>query len=102
MLTKNEQLDASRKSKLGDLGIARDNSGTMKTAIGTLEYTAPELHFFGGKVDYGPEIDVYSLGVVCFLFSLVSLNLIYLYDKLKGDMGVFCKRETSLRSQDFK
>ena len=62
-------LDANFVLKITDFGFAapiqgRDNSGLLKTQVGTLSYMAPELHL---KMSYdGSRIDVFSAGIVLF------------------------------------
>ena len=53
--------------KLGDFGIARQIERTMSglSKKGTYTYMAPEV--FKGK-DYGPSVDLYSLGIVMYRF----------------------------------
>lgn len=59
--------------KLVDFGFANyfDYNRTLKTFCGSPPYAAPEI--FMGKKYYGPEIDIWSLGVI--LYVLVSASL---------------------------
>ncbi|TPP64577.1 Serine/threonine-protein kinase MARK2 [Fasciola gigantica] len=68
--TENLLLDADLNIKLADFGFANEfHEGTkLNTFCGSPPYAAPEL--FRGKEYDGPEVDVWSLGVI--LFKLVS------------------------------
>ena len=72
-------LAADNKVKIGDFGLSRDitpfvtnsplvysgSSGNLTKEIGTPGYTAPEL-FYPTTAEYGPEVDIYSLGIILF------------------------------------
>lgn len=66
-------LDENFNIKLGDFGFSNifDGSRKLDTFCGSPPYAAPEL-FQGRKYD-GPEVDVWSLGVI--LYTLVSGSL---------------------------
>ena len=59
--------------KICDFGFSRvSESCAMRTACGTPEYMAPEVLTSGGggegaNLVYGPEVDMWSLGVVLFV-----------------------------------
>ncbi|EFC41556.1 predicted protein [Naegleria gruberi] len=55
---------------LADFGLARDNSTSNKSYAGTPLYCSPEL---GLGSNYGPETDIYSLGVT--LYQLISKDV---------------------------
>lgn len=51
--------------KIGDVGLSKQMGGTRRQhteAVGTVYYMAPEV----AKGQYGPEVDVYSLGVMLY------------------------------------
>ena len=48
------------KAKLGDFGLARESTATMKSVAGTVAYMAPEV--FHGK--YDTPVDMWSLGAM--------------------------------------
>ncbi|RMZ93846.1 MAP microtubule affinity-regulating kinase -like protein [Brachionus plicatilis] len=66
-------LDVNMNVKLVDFGFANyfDLKSPLNTFCGSPPYAAPEI--FIGKKYYGPEIDVWSLGVI--LYVLVSASL---------------------------
>ena len=67
--------------KICDFGFSRvSESCAMRTACGTPEYMAPEV-LSSANLVYGPEVDMWSLGVV--LFVMLSG---YLYHYLTFDM----------------
>jgi serine/threonine protein kinase len=53
-------LDREGNVKLSDFGCCTHTLGTRKTCLGTMEYLPPEMLL---KEDYGPEVDVYQLGI---------------------------------------
>ena len=57
--------------KLGDFGIARtmEKTGGGLSKKGTTAYMAPEIY---REEEYGPEVDIYSLGIV--LYRLLNEN----------------------------
>uniref|UniRef100_A0A1I7SID4 Protein kinase domain-containing protein n=1 Tax=Bursaphelenchus xylophilus TaxID=6326 RepID=A0A1I7SID4_BURXY len=63
-------LDSNHDIKLADFGFSNfyEKENTLDTFCGSPPYAAPEI--FEGKLYTGPEIDVWSLGVV--LYVLVS------------------------------
>ncbi|VDN29788.1 unnamed protein product [Gongylonema pulchrum] len=62
-------LDANLNIKIADFGFSNfySNSGTLDTFCGSPPYAAPEV--FEGKRYTGPEIDVWSLGVVLYVLT---------------------------------
>ncbi|KAL3099390.1 hypothetical protein niasHT_022133 [Heterodera trifolii] len=80
-------LDANFQIKLADFGFSNFFSydGTLDTFCGSPPYAAPEV--FEGKRYAGPEIDVWSLGVilyvmVCGVLPFEGLNLQLLRDRV--------------------
>jgi len=63
-------LDSDRNVKITDFGLANimKPGSFLSTHCGSMHYTAPEMHF--GKNYIGPEVDLWSLGVV--LFTMVT------------------------------
>ncbi|XP_041325330.1 MAP/microtubule affinity-regulating kinase 4-like, partial [Pyrgilauda ruficollis] len=66
-------LDADANIKIADFGFSNEFSRGSKldTFCGSPPYAAPEL--FQGKKYDGPEVDIWSLGVI--LYTLVSGSL---------------------------
>ena len=66
----NIMLDLDFNLKIIDFGLAapvegRDGSGSLKTALGTFGYMAPEIHL--GRKYQGEHVDVFALGVILFV-----------------------------------
>lgn len=63
-------LDKNYNLKIADFGFAapvqgRDNSGTLKTRCGTLNYMAPEIHL--NQPYNGQQVDIFSAGIILFI-----------------------------------
>lgn len=79
--SENLLLDADMNIKLADFGFANyyDMVNPLQTFCGSPPYAAPEV--FSGQQYYGPEIDIWSLGVI--LFVLVTGTLPFNSDNLQ-------------------
>ncbi|XP_048760565.2 hormonally up-regulated neu tumor-associated kinase homolog isoform X1 [Ostrea edulis] len=70
----NIMLDEKRKNiKIVDFGLSNtyNKDELMKTRCGSLEYAAPELFHPSDK--YGPEVDVWALGVITYAMVIGKL-----------------------------
>ena len=68
--------------KLGDFGLATklEFEGEKKRTIcGTPNYIAPEV--LDGKVGHSYEVDVWSLGVIMYIFSFLTISYAMLIGK---------------------
>lgn len=56
--------------KLTDFGLSKfvGEESFMKTMCGTPLYVAPEVLLAEGRNSYGPQVDVWSLGVIFFIW----------------------------------
>ncbi|ELP93010.1 interferon-induced, double-stranded RNA-activated protein kinase, putative [Entamoeba invadens IP1] len=73
--------------KIGDFGLARGDSDTKSTILGTIGYAAPEI--LTGH--YDNKIDVYSLGIILFEMCLspaTRSEFIFALDNLKNNRKV--------------
>ena len=85
-------LDSKSNVKIADFGLSnimRDGQ-FLKTSCGSPNYAAPEV--ISGKLYAGPEVDVWSCGVILYALLCGSLpfddeNIPNLFKKIKG--GIF-------------
>ncbi len=79
--SENLLLDVNMNIKLADFGFSNyfDLINPMKTFCGSAPYAAPEV--FCGKKYYGPEVDIWSLGVI--LYVLITATLPFDSDNLQ-------------------
>eukprot|EP00270_Netrium_digitus_P009466 TRINITY_DN2870_c2_g1_i7.p1 TRINITY_DN2870_c2_g1~~TRINITY_DN2870_c2_g1_i7.p1 ORF type:complete len:593 (+),score=151.25 TRINITY_DN2870_c2_g1_i7:353-2131(+) len=85
-------LDASHNVKIADFGLSNVmmDGHMLKTSCGSPNYAAPEV--ISGKRYAGPEVDVWSCGVILYALLCGSLpfddeNIPNLFKKIKG--GVY-------------
>ncbi|XP_059303637.1 serine/threonine protein kinase OSK1-like [Lycium ferocissimum] len=84
-------LDARRNVKIADFGLSnimRDGH-FLKTSCGSPNYAAPEV--VSGKLYAGPEVDVWSCGVILYALLCGTLpfddeNIPNLFKKIKGGL----------------
>ncbi|KAI8466197.1 MAG: kinase-like domain-containing protein [Monoraphidium minutum] len=88
----NVLLDSSMAVKIADFGLSNvmHDGHFLKTSCGSPNYAAPEV--ISGKLYAGPEVDVWSCGVILYALLCGSLpfddeNIPNLFKKIKG--GVY-------------
>lgn len=59
--------DEITKVKIADFGLAKQSADAMSTVCGTPQYVAPEVIQGGAHTVYGPEVDMWSAGVVLYI-----------------------------------
>lgn len=59
--------------KLTDFGLSKfmDGESFMKTMCGTPLYVAPEVLLAEGRESYNSQVDVWSLGVIFFIWCVL-------------------------------
>jgi 5'-AMP-activated protein kinase catalytic alpha subunit len=82
-------LDSDKNVKIADFGLSNimQDGSFLKTSCGSPNYAAPEV--ISGKLYAGPEVDVWSCGVI--LYALLCGKLPFdeetipsLFKKIKG------------------
>jgi len=71
--TENLLLDENLNVKIADFGFGNffQDDNLLKSSCGTPQYAAPEI--FEGKEYYGPEVDIWSLGVVLYVLVCAAI-----------------------------
>mmetsp|Transcript_6744 Transcript_6744/g.18099 ORF Transcript_6744/g.18099 Transcript_6744/m.18099 type:complete len:464 (+) Transcript_6744:258-1649(+) len=84
-------LDEQGNVKIADFGLSNmmNDGFFLKTSCGSPNYAAPEV--ISGKLYAGPEVDVWSCGVILYALLCGTLpfddeNIPYLFKKIKGGL----------------
>ena len=81
--------------KVGDVGLSKklgsDRRGAHTQSVGTVYYMAPEV----AKGQYGPEVDVYSLGIM--LYELLTGRVPFLGETTADGVRRRCSNHKTVR-----
>jgi 5'-AMP-activated protein kinase catalytic alpha subunit len=100
-------LDADNSVKIADFGLSNrlKDGQFLKTSCGSPNYAAPEV--ISGNLYAGPEVDVWSCGVILFAILCGSLpfddeNIRNLFRKIKNGMvGTYVPCDTSIYGESY-
>lgn len=86
-------LDEALNVKIADFGLSNNmlDGCFLKTSCGSPNYAAPEV--INGNLYAGPEVDVWSCGVICYALLCGKLpfdeeSIAYLFKKIKGGLYI--------------